>query len=354
MPPVLSITRVRARRRFVAAIAVPLLLSGCAARLVAAGPPIVAPVRTDASFVMADGTRLGYRTWRPPGEEQGEEPRAIILALHGMNDSRDAWELPGPAFAAAGIEVIAPDQRGFGATAGRGFWPGVATLVSDARTMVALIRAAHPHSKLYVMGESMGGAVAICLAASPDRPRIDGTILVSPAVWGRSEMNMFERAGLWLFSNTVPGLHVTGSLVRVTASNNRAAIRRLSTDPLTIHGTRWDAVKGLVDLMDAALADVGRMRGPVLFLYGGKDHLIPKRAAAAAWDRLPAGARTAFYPGGYHLMLRDLDRATPIDDVIAWIDNPSVPLPSGAGGRARVWLTKRDGDAMAHRVLATR
>ncbi len=306
------------------------------------GAPLGPPARTDAAFVMADGTRLFYRAWRPEGE-----PRAIILALHGMNDSRDAWEVPAPAFAAAGIEIIAPDQRGFGATAERGFWPGAATLVDDARTMVDLLRAAHPRTKLLVMGESMGGAVAICLAAS-DRPApSDGTILVSPAIWGRGEMNVFERTALWLVVNTVPGMRVNGSIVRVTASDNRAALHRLSTDPLTIHGTRWDAVKGLVDLMDLALADFGRMRGPVLCLYGGKDELIPKRATAAAWRDLPPATAAAYYPKLHHLLLRDLDRATPIGDVIAWIDDPTAPPPSGAGAAARTWLTEREGEAEA-------
>ncbi len=255
-----------------------------------------------------------------------------------MNDSRDAWEVPGPAFAAAGIEVIAPDQRGFGATAKRGLWPGTSALVTDAQTMVALIRADHPRSKLYVMGESMGGAVAICLAASLLPAPIDGTILVAPAVWGRGEMNLFERAGLWLMVHVAPDMRVTGSIVRVTASDNREAIRRLSTDPLTLHGTRWDAVKGLVDLMDAAQADIGRMRGPALFLYGGKDDLIPKRAALAALHKLPAGVRAAFYPAAYHLMLRDLGRAGPIEDVIAWVDEPAAALPSGAARAASDWL----------------
>ena len=343
MPPVLSTLR----RILAACLAAPLLLGGCAARLVPAGAAVTEPARAEGAFVMADGTRLDYRVWRPVGE-----PRAVILALHGMNDSRDAWEVPGPAFAAAGIEVVAPDQRGFGATADRGYWPGTATLVADARAMVALVRAAHPTSKLYVMGESMGGALAICLVASAHPPPIDGTILVSPAVWGRKEMNVFERAGLWMMDRTVPGLHLTGSIVKVTASDNRAAIRRLSTDPLTLHRTRVDAIKGLVDLMDAALADAPRMRGPTLFMYGGKDDLIPKRAATAAWERLPTGARTAFYPGGYHLMLRDLDRATPIGDVIAWIDDPAAPLPSGAGARGRLWLTHRDKEAApAHPLL---
>ncbi len=333
MSAVLSITSVACRQLAAVLLALPLLLGGCAAAPVFRAWGVPGPV--EGSFVMADGTRLGYRVWRPAGP-----PRAIILALHGMNDSRDAWEVPGPAFAAAGIEVIAPDQRGFGATAERGFWPGTAALVEDARTMVARLRAEYPRARLYVMGESMGGAVAICLAASPSPAPIDGTILVAPAVWGRSEMNLFERTGLWLMVHVAPDMRVTGSIVRVTASDNREAIRRLSTDPLTLHGTRWNAVKGLVDLMDAAQADIGRMRGKVLFLYGGKDDLIPKRAARAAWHKLPAGVRAAFYPAAYHLMLRDLGRAVPIDDVIAWIDDPAAPLPSGAVGAADAWLAK--------------
>jgi alpha-beta hydrolase superfamily lysophospholipase len=325
------VRRLTRRRLAAALLAVPLLLGGCVASPISRTWGVPGPV--EGSFVMSDGTRLGYRVWGPSGP-----PRAIILALHGMNDSRDAWEVPGPAFAAAGIEMIAPDQRGFGATAERGLWPGTSVLVADARTMVARIRADHPRAKLYVMGESMGGAVAICLAASAPPVPIDGTILVAPAVWGRGEMNLFERAGLWLMYHVVPEMRVTGSIVRVTASDNREAIRRLSTDPLTLHDTRWDSVKGLVDLMDAAQADIGLMRGPVLFLYGGKDDLIPKRAAIAAWRKLPPGMRAAYYPTDYHLMLRDLGRAVPIEDVIAWIDDPAAPLPSGAAHAARVWL----------------
>jgi acylglycerol lipase len=332
IPAVLSNLRV-ARRLAAVLLALPLLLGGCAVAPVSHTWGVPGPVA--GSFVMADGTRLGYRVWRPAGP-----PRAVILALHGMNDSRDAWEVPGPAFAAAGIEVIAPDQRGFGETAERGLWPGTAALVEDARAMVARIRAEQPHTKLYVMGESMGGAVAICLAASSPPAPVDGTILVAPAVWGRDEMNPFERAGLWLMVHLAPEARVTGSIVRVTASDNREAIRRLSTDPLTLHGTRWDAVKGLVDLMDAAEAGLGRMRGPALFLYGGKDDLIPKRAARAAWRKLPDGVRAAYYPAAYHLMLRDLGRAVPIEDVIAWIDDPPAPLPSAAEGAASAWLGK--------------
>ncbi len=315
-----------------------LLLSACVSRMAAPGPAERRPAETATRFVMPDGTALPYRTWLPPDGQ----PWAVVLALHGMNDSRDAWEYPAPDFAAAGIAVFAPDQRGFGHSAGRGLWPGTQGLVGDTRTMVGLLHARYPHARLFLMGESMGAAVLMVLAAEPDPPPVDGYVLIAPAVWGRAEMNLLLRAGLWLFSNLVPGLEVTGQgFVKVTASDNRTAIMRLSTDPLTIHATRWDAIRGLVDLMDAALAAAPHFHGRALFLYGGHDQLIPAKATAATWRALPPGPVRAFYPAGYHLMLRDHERMTPIEDIIAWMRRPDTPLPSGADKAAARWLAKQ-------------
>jgi alpha-beta hydrolase superfamily lysophospholipase len=282
---------------------------------------------------MPDGMRLPYRTWLPDGD-----PWAVVLALHGMNDSRDAWEFPGPDFAAAGIAVFSPDLRGFGDSAARGYWPGTQALVDDARSEALLLRQRYPHTKLVLMGESMGAAVLMCLATSGAPPPVNGYVLVAPAVWGRAEMNVFMRSGLWLVANLMPGFTVTGQVAHVKASDNREAIWRLSTDPLTIHETRFDTINGLVDLMDAALAAAPHFIGPALLLYGGKDEVIPDRATVAIWRAMPPGPVRAFYPDDYHLLLRDLHRATPIDDVVAWMRDPAAPLPSGADRAAAAWL----------------
>ena len=280
---------------------------------------------------------LPYRIWLPQGP-----PSAIVLALHGMNDSRDAWEYPAPDFAAAGIAVFSPDLRGFGATDTRGLWPGTAGLTGDVRVMVRLLRARYPRTKFFLMAESMGAAALMVLASQPDPPPVDGYVLISPAVWARSEMNVFERATLWLFEHTMPGLTLTGGgIVRVTASDNRQALIRLSTDPLTIHRTRVDAINGLVNLMDQASADAPRFHAAALFLYGGHDELIPPRATAATWRALPLGPVRAFYPDGYHLLLRDKDRAVPIADILSWMHDPDAPLPSGADRAAVAWLAKQ-------------
>jgi len=321
-----------------------LVLGSCSAVTLPPGPPEPAPVQQE-SFVAPDGFVLPMREWLPPDtrEPKGAEPWAVVLALHGFNDSRDAWEIPGPDFAKAGIAVFAPDQRGFGATATRGHWPGTPTLVRDAADIALQLHRRYPHAKLFMMGESMGAAVLMVLAASHPALPVDGWVLVAPAVWGRAEMNVFLRSSLWLAATFAPGLALTGNEVplKIRASDNRAALIRLTRDPLTLHRTRMDTLRGLVDLMDAALAAAPRMPAHTLFLYGGHDDLVPPKATTATWEALPGDARTLFFPDGYHLLLRDEDRAQPINDVIAWMRDPAAPAPDGADGAARAWLEKR-------------
>ena len=45
--------------------------------------------------------------------------------------------------------------------------------------------------------------------------------------------------------------------------------------------------------------------------------------------RLKPGDRTAWYAKGYHLLIRDHQRQTVIDDAAGFILTPEAPLPSG-------------------------
>ncbi len=315
-------------------------LVACTPAAAPPGPAHLAPALEDGAFVMEDGMRLPLRAWLPEGE-----PWAVVLALHGFNDSRDAWAIPAPDFTAAGVAVYAPDQRGFGGTAVRGLWPGADALADDAQMMAALLRARHPRARLVLMGESMGGAVLMHLATRGAALAVDGLVLLAPAVWGRAAMNVFMQGGLWFAATLVPGMTVTRPPpgVRIVASDNVEALRALGRNPLTIRATRFDTIRGLVDLMDLALAAAPRFPAvPSLFLYGGHDMIIPPAATRATWRALPEGVvRRSFYPGGYHLLPRDLGRAAPIGDIVAWLRDPGGRLPSEGEAAAAGWFATK-------------
>ena len=204
------IVALRARRsaRRLPALLLGLLLCGCATHLVPDGRGgRSAPARDAGAFVMPDGARLPYRVWLPDGPPRA----AVMLALHGMNDSRDAWEYPAPGFRRRReLRCIAPDQRGFGAHRRPRLLAGHAGAGRRRPRDGALLHAAHPDVPLFLMGESMGAAVLMCLATVGRPPPVAGYVLVAPAVWGEAQMNVFVRSGLWLVVHTVPGLTVAG------------------------------------------------------------------------------------------------------------------------------------------------
>jgi pimeloyl-ACP methyl ester carboxylesterase len=161
------------------------------------------------------------------------------------------------------------------------------------------------------------------------------------STFAHGKRQRMRQAGLWLVASATPGLTVTRAPgIRITASSNTDALRALGRNPLTIRATRFDTLRGLVDLMDLALAAAPRMPPlPTLALYGAQDEIIPKPATRATWSQLPGPPiRRLYYREGYHLLLRDLARAAPLADIAAWLQNPAAPLPSGAEAEAAAWL----------------
>jgi alpha-beta hydrolase superfamily lysophospholipase len=320
------------------------LLAGCApridedARLGGAGTPPAesqprpVPRFAGDGFITADGRVLPLRKWLPRGEV-----KAVILALHGFNDYSNAFERAGGAWAARGIATYAYDQRGFGAAPERGLWPGRAALAADVATASEILRRSYPRVPLYLLGESMGGAVAAVAMTGESgtpAPDVDGVILTAPAVWGRATMNLLPRLALWAGARLMPELTVSGRGLKIKPSDNIEMLRALSRDPLVIKATRIDTIYGLVDLMDAALDAAPSLDAPMLVMYGAKDEIVPRtpirRFVAGLPPECRKRARLAWYPEGYHMLLRDLEWPLVMADVASWALDPAAPLPSGA------------------------
>jgi len=290
------------------------------------------PALTEAAITTTDAETLPLRRWLPNGE-----PKAVILALHGFNDYSRAFDAPATEWAKQGIATYAYDQRGFGAAPGRMLWPGSAALATDAVTAAGLLRRAYPGKPLYLLGESMGGAVAILAASGAtgiDKAPVDGVILSAPAVWTRASMEFLPRLALWTSVRMFPGWVVTGESLHILASDNIPMLQALGRDPMVIKGARVDTLYGLVDLMDRTIEAAPQLDAPLLLMYGAHDAVIPRTPVQEFAGRLPpnrAGRdRLAYYPNGYHMLLRDLEGRLVADDVASWVLQRRAPLPSRA------------------------
>ncbi len=320
------------RARWLPAI-LALLLAACVPTVQRAASPLAQfeGPRFDVAaerFHSFDGAELGLSAWVPD-----EEPWAVIVGLHGMNDYGAAFFPAGPWFAARGIAVYAYDARGFGRSPRRGVWGGERLMTEDLRTAINVARRRHPNATLAVIGDSMGAATTVAAFGGENPPAADRVVLVAPAVWGWSSMPSAYAMTLWVGAHTFPWRPVTAPrnvTRRIQASDNIEMLRRIGRDPLMIWGTRIDALYGLVGMMETASKNAGNLRGDVAFLYGARDQIIPRASAMRAARRLPQSVRTAIYENGYHMLMRDLQAEVVYGDILAFLRDPAAPFPSGA------------------------
>jgi acylglycerol lipase len=290
-----------------------LALTACAVQRLAPGPGPTTPQFVDQGHWQAhDGYVLGMSQWQAPNAD------IVIVALHGMNDYGQFIDAAAKHWQTRGITTYAYDQRGFGRTEGNGRWPGHEVMAEDARTFIAVVRAKHPAARVYLMGESMGAAVAMVAAGGRSEPIADGIILVSPALWGWSNLDVIKRSALWIMMQIAPGSRLTGRGLNIKPSDNENMLIALGRDPYVIKATRIDAVHGLVDLMEAAWQSAPAVNTPAMVLYATDDEVVPSEPIAEATAKLPIKPRVACFGDGFHMLLRDLQAQRTWDAIEAF------------------------------------
>lgn len=297
----------------------------------AAGPPQREPALLENHIIAHDGYRLPLLRWQPEGSTQ-----RVVLAVHGYGDHAGAFEaLKEPVVQATGTAVYAYTQRGFGDTRNAGLWPGRETLVNDLAMVVTLLRERYPERPLYLIGESMGGAVV--LLALRDTLDVDGAIVMAPAVWGLQTMPWYQRMGLWLGVRLFPGASFSGDatqrMMDIVPTDDPEVMRALQRDPLFWKRSRTDTLYYLTQLMTEALERGTGFPVPTLLLYGLKDKIVPQRPVCEWLKKVeatdPEHLRTAIYPDGYHMLTRYTGSDTVLADIAAWLQNGRAALPSG-------------------------
>jgi acylglycerol lipase len=174
------------------------VLTGCMPKIYPLGEKNHTAQISKGVFITEDGSHLPLREWLPKADVQ-----AVMIALHGFNDYSHFFDSPGQYFSDQGIACFAYDQRGFGAAPRRGLWAGEATYTDDLKALVQLLKQRYPKRPVYLLGESMGGAVIIAAMSKAPLPDVTGIILAAPALWARSTMPWYQSSLLWTLSHTL-------------------------------------------------------------------------------------------------------------------------------------------------------
>lgn len=250
---------------------------------------------------------------------------APVLLLHGSGPGVSAWanwRIVMPELAQA-FRVVAPDQLGFGATAapadgryGRAAWTRHALAVLDELAI----------DRVDIVGNSMGGAIALSVAAA--RPRLVGRLVLmgtcgvplelTPGldqVWGYrpDRTRMRELIELFAYDDSI----ATEELVELRYRQSADAQARASYEAMfPAPRQRW--------LDDLALndAELRAVDHPTLLVHGREDEVIPFSASLSALDRLADAELHAFGNCGHWVQIEQADRF--VDVVVDFLRTDST------------------------------
>jgi alpha-beta hydrolase superfamily lysophospholipase/thiol-disulfide isomerase/thioredoxin len=271
-------------------------------------PPSGDPLGTIPGAVQQNATATGpvhqappCRTWVKPGVQ----PTAVLLCIHGLGLQSNSYEFFGNEQSNRGLAVYAIDVRGFGA------WMNAKgkTKVNfddcllDIKSSLESIRAANPGLPVYILGESMGGAIALRAAATyPDL--IDGLISSVPA----GERFNQGKTSIQVFMNLLSGMNISniGKGIVNQATQNQKLKAQWQGDPLARLDLTPQELIQFQDFMNGnhefakKVADM-----PVLFVQGNGDQLVKPEGTWELFNSLASKDKSFFAVPGEHLIFEE-------------------------------------------------
>ena len=208
----------------------------------------MADVWIEFTSARADAPARLHGLWLP----QPDPAAPVLLYLHGAR-----WDVRGSAnrmrrMHELGFAVLGIDYRGFGRSSDA--LPSEALALEDARAAWAWLARERPQARRFVFGHSLGGAIAVALAA-----------------------DVADEAGL---------------MVEGTFTSIR--------DVVATYRWGWLPVGPLITQRFDAAARIARVGSPVLVVHGSEDRVIAPELGRALFERASGPKRFVLVEGGSH------------------------------------------------------
>jgi alpha-beta hydrolase superfamily lysophospholipase len=261
------------------------------------------------------GLDLYAQSWLPE-----DSPRAVLVLSHGLGEHSGRYSALAAELVGQGYGVYALDHRGHGRSPGpRANIERFAHVVSDLCSFVGRCGRQHLDTPVYLLGHSMGGAIAF-ESALRLQDSLRGLVLSAPALAPGAAVSPLREFAVRTLAAVAPN---TGALALPPSAVSRdpAVVEAYERDPLVLHKTA--PARTVVELLDAMRRfpeQAPRLRLPTLILHGSADRLVPLAANRPVYQAIGARERSLkVYEGLYHEVFNEPERATVIGDLLRWL-----------------------------------
>lgn len=259
-------------------------------------------------------------------------PRGLVIAIHGLSLQHSSYDALAKILADKGYCTVAFDLRGFGTYqqalgAEQLDFDGC---LSDLRHMIGSIRADHPTTPLYVLGESMGGAVALHFAAQ-NPALLDGLIAAVPASKRFKQGKQTLKVAVHYLGNKHRPFDI-GTDVINQATKDPALKEAWGGDSKTRGTISAKELIAFQLMCNRNLANAKVIKEtPVIMFQGMQDGLIKPDATYDLYRAVSAKDKTLWMAGDAEHLIFEEGCFTPtiVEALVAWMDTHGKPESGG-------------------------
>ena len=255
-------------------------------------------------------------------------PLGIIVVVHGLAEHSGRYHDFAQRANTEGFGVVAVDLRGHGQSPGEALWVNTFDdYLLDLDALMLSVKQISPDCPLFLMGHSLGGAIALRWVSmrAEQAAGLSGLVLSSAAlkVGPGTPAALVKLAPL--ISRWLPRLR-TQALNANLISSLASEVARYREDPLVcLRAPPARTGAEVLAVMPLNLAAAHKLTLPLYVFHGTADTLTsPEGSVAlhAAWGGSDRSLR--LWPGSMHETLNDIDREGVMKELFAWLQPRSL------------------------------
>lgn len=271
-----------------------------------------------AALTCSDGVQRPIHIWQP------EQPRAVVLAIHGGMAHGGDYVTPALALRPHGIATVSFDMHGHDGKK-RVDIPAFDTFLDDMARMLQWTQERYPGLPIFVMGHSMGGLIATHLALGrfQSDSSIRGFILSSPYYVNAVKVPKVMLALSGVLAALFPTAKVPMEAVTEVLTHDATITARHyadEKDQIRASEASFRFATALLGAQAALGGNLSGIRHPVFAVVAGDDKLANPQASQTMLATIdPALLEFHYYPKNFHENFNELNRDTIFANILTWM-----------------------------------
>ena len=247
-------------------------------------------------------------------------PKALLFIIHGVAEHSGRYEHVAEKMVANDIFVFTCDLPGHGKSSGkRSYIRSFNETLAIIEYQVQKMKFIHPDIPVFILGHSMGGALAANYALKL-KPEVNGFIITSAALKIGDDISPLLVKLSGFLSVIVPKLPAI-KLASGGLSHDQNIVDNYDSDPLNYRGmlpvrTGSEINKSITYNQENA----AEFTYPVLLMHGKEDKLADNRGTVDFHSRISSTDKELkLFEKLYHELLNEYEKDEIIGDIINWI-----------------------------------